>query len=134
DTKWLSMRNHSSARLPGFYFKKESKMLLPLRQNADGGVFKIHLDSLNGPVIAQKITKKSKGKQIETLNLAPVSGKHDLYFTFDHPNSDVADKNHGYLDFHWFYLTDELPLQNKIFWELLNEKVPTTPIMIEHAV
>src|SRR5438552_14390345 len=52
----------------------------------DGGVWKIHLDSANGKVIANiplaKTKKNGWEREIHEADLKPVSGKHDLYFTY----------------------------------------------------
>ncbi|UBM58030.1 DUF1553 domain-containing protein [Marinilongibacter aquaticus] len=130
DTKWLAMRNPSSTRLPGFTFNGENTLLLRWSKRFSGGTFQIHLDSLNGPLLANVRVKKSEGRVAENIPIVPTKGKHDLYFTYSHPKKDDGNEV-THLQFDWFYLMNKEE-QNPAFWELLNANVPSTPIMLEN--
>ena len=76
--------------------------------------------------------------QIEEANLKPVSGKHDLYFTYTNPNLKNSMNTGVMID--WLYFTDPFPgkghkdyaaMKNE-FWKLLRATVPTTPVMMEN--
>ncbi len=136
DTKWLAMRNSSSARLKSINLEGKTKLIMNFKVFVKG-VFEIKTDNLNGKTLGTyKVSpKKEKGswRTIE-LPINATTGVHDLFFTFKSP--ELKDLNTNGIMFDWFYFTRGLPNnspENKtVFWDLLNAKVEQTPIMFEN--
>ncbi|MEO6455347.1 MAG: DUF1553 domain-containing protein, partial [Ginsengibacter sp.] len=113
------------------------------RYNAflNGGSFTIHLDSPDGPVLKSiKIQNKTEGWATANIDFPTATGLHDLYLTYTNPNLKKPDASGMMFD--WFYFTEPLPGKdkegyatvNKTFWELLNAKVGTTPVMLDNPM
>ncbi len=138
DTKWLVLRNHAVARLGQIDLEKKSELIFRYNGYLEGGVWAIHLDKPDGSTLKTIPVAKTKGWKITSVDFPVASGLHDLYFTYTNSNLKKPDGN-GML-FDWFYFTN--PLQgrdkkgydeiNKIFWELLDAPVTTTPIMMDN--
>ncbi len=136
DTKWLAMRNNSSARLKSVNLEGKSKFIMNFRVFVNG-VFEIKIGNLNGKTLGTyKLgPEKEKGgwRTIE-LPINATSGVQDLFFTFK--SSELKDPNANGIMFDWFYFTKGLPNnspENKtVFWNLLNAQVEQTPIMFEN--
>jgi hypothetical protein len=99
------------------------------------GVWKIHLDNPNGPVIKTISVKNTNHNwQIVDFNFTPVDGKHDLYFTY--VSNSLKNPDESGMIFDWFYFTDDWDQEHtnisKIFWELVRKEPPTTPIMLDN--
>ncbi|MEZ4897271.1 MAG: DUF1553 domain-containing protein [Saprospiraceae bacterium] len=141
DTKWLAMRNHSSARLANVYLGNREKLILRLVLHRPGGTWRIHLDHPSGPVIGTLPLNTLGGRQgwiIHELSVRPVDGHHDLYFTYDNPS--LSDPLATGVRFDWFYFTDGFPGSGQPgyreardqFWTLVNASTETTPIMMDN--
>jgi hypothetical protein len=140
DTKWLAMRNHSSARLKSVSLDGKKKLIMQYKDFANG-VFEIRLDNPKGKVLTKlNINKKGENKGWKTteLSLENAQGVHDIYFVY---NSGTLDNpNASGIMFDWFYFTQGFPLgetpeyshQKQSFWNLLNAQVESTPIMYEN--
>ncbi|MCP9761765.1 DUF1553 domain-containing protein [Lacihabitans soyangensis] len=136
DTKWLAMRNNSSARLKSVNLEGKTKLIMNFKVYVKG-VFEIKTDNLNGKTLGSyKLSpEKEKGgwRTIE-LPINATSRVHDLFFTFKSP--ELKDPNANGIMFDWFYFTKGLPdnsPENKtVFWNLLNAPVEQTPIMFEN--
>ena len=136
DTKWLAMRNNSSARLKSVNLEGKTKLIMYFRVYVKG-VFEIKTDNLNGKTLGTyKLgPEKEKGgwRTIE-LPINATSGVHDLFFTFKSP--ELKDQNANGIMFDWFYFTKGLPENSPenrtVFWNLLNAQVEQTPIMFEN--
>jgi Protein of unknown function (DUF1553)/Protein of unknown function (DUF1549)/Planctomycete cytochrome C len=139
DTKWLVFRNHAVARLKAVDLEQKSELIYRYNAYLNDGVWTIHLDKADGPVLKTiKIQKKTKDWTISSVSFPVASGVHDLYLTYINPNLKKPDAS-GML-FDWFYFTEPLPGNDKegyaaikeIFWQLLNAKVGTTPVMMDN--
>jgi Protein of unknown function (DUF1553)./Protein of unknown function (DUF1549)./Planctomycete cytochrome C. len=138
DTKWLIFRNNGVARLKSVNLDQRSQLIYRYNAFLDGGIWTIHLDKPDGPVL--KIIKpvKTKGWTISNVDFPKAAGVHDLYFTYT--NSNLKKPDASGMMFDWFYFTEPLPGNdkagyvnaNKIFWELLNAEVKTTPVMMDN--
>ena len=141
DTKWLIFRNHAIARLKKVDLEQKSELIYRYNALIKDGVWTIHLDKSDGPVLTTiNIQKKTKDWTITSVHFPIASGVHDLYLTYINPNLKKPDAS-GML-FDWFYFTEPLPGNNKegyaevkkTFWELLNAQVGTTPVMMDNPV
>ncbi|MEP6949495.1 MAG: DUF1553 domain-containing protein, partial [Ginsengibacter sp.] len=140
DTKWLIFRNHAVARLKKVDLEQKSELIYRYNAFLNDGVYTIHLDSPEGPVLKAITVKKTKDWTITSVGFPVASGVHDLYLTYINPNLKKPDAS-GML-FDWFYFTEPLPGNDKegyadakkTFWELLNAQAGTTPVMMDNPV
>lgn len=137
DTKWLTMRNHSIARLKNVTLNNRDKLIYRFTGRAPGGRWAIHVDSPNGDVISNIVVPQTKGWLIQEIAIKPTDGVRDLYFTYE--NANLKRSSDTGLQFDWFYFTDssipwkkESETYKKDFWELLTKEVDVTPVMIEN--
>ncbi|MCW3091201.1 MAG: hypothetical protein JWP81_2270 [Ferruginibacter sp.] len=143
DTKWLSFRNHAICRLKNVDLQNRNELIFRYQSFAKGGVWKIHLDSPEGAVIATiNLPLAVEGWAISQANLSPASGVHDLYFTYSNEQLKKPDAYGAWFD--WFYFTEDLPGKNKPgyaaakskYWSVLtsDSEVVTTPVMMDNPV
>lgn len=138
DTKWLAMRNPSSARLQMVDLDGKNELILRYAGYKEGGVWTIHLDSRNGPVLKSMNMPKTSGWAVTKFELPQQAGVHDLYFSYK--NSTLNNPDATGIQFDWFYFTKPLPGNDrpgydsiaKSYWELLLKNVPTTPVMVDN--
>jgi hypothetical protein len=142
DPTWIVFRNNAICRMKNIELNNQQNLIFRYAGFYDGGVWKIHLDSANGEVIANiplAKTKKDGWKwQIEETPLKTKSGKHDLYFTYTNPNLQNSLNTGVVID--WLHFTDPFPgkgqkdytVMKNEFWKLLRAEVPTTPVTMEN--
>jgi hypothetical protein len=138
DTKWLAMRNHGSARLAKVNLQHKKRLVYRYGGYLPGGIWTIHLDRPNGPVLATIPVAQTNGWSISQADLPASSGVHDLYFRYVNPHLQKPDDT-GIM-FDWFHFTEELPGGNLAdyqdivdkYWQLLSARVSTTPIMLDN--
>ncbi|MGZ5134754.1 MAG: DUF1553 domain-containing protein [Flavitalea sp.] len=138
DTKWVVFRNNGMARLKKVNLQNQDQLVVRYSTGLNGGVWKIHLDRPDGPVLRTISVKKTKGWAISEYDFPSGTGVHDIFLTYSNPNLKKPDEN-GIL-FDWFHFTEQFPGKNKpgyeatqkIFQRLVKANVPTTPIMLEN--
>lgn len=138
DTKWLAFRNHATARLKGVSLEGKSQLVYRFQGFRPNGVWAIRLDKADGPILKTMSVPVTRGWQIVQVDFPPVSGVHDLYFTYSNPS--LNDPKANGMMFDWFYFTKPLPGQEKPdfkdiqkkYWQLLTKEVPSTPIMMDN--
>jgi hypothetical protein len=139
DTKWLIFRNHAVSRLPHVHLTGKNRLIYRFMSFEKGGVWTLHLDTPDGPVLTKVVHGDTKGKwTIALTSLAPAAGEHALYFTYENPYLKKPGDNGMMFD--WFYFTEEFPGKGRpgydsaqaSFWKLMNAKAETTPIMMEN--
>ncbi|MEN9685685.1 MAG: hypothetical protein RLZZ28_1471 [Bacteroidota bacterium] len=140
DTKWLVLRNHAVARIPGVDFESHSQMRYRYKSWNAGGYWLLHLDSANGQLINTVQVADSKGKwKIAALALPKISGVHDVYFTYQ--NNLLKTPEETGIQFDWFSMGEPFPAKGakgydsafKFFNDLLDSKqVTITPVMVEN--
>ena len=138
DTKWLAFRQNAVCRLKNGHLEGKDHLMFRYSAGAEGGVWTIHLDNPNGRIIATIPLKATKGWQIAETPIESASGVHDLYFTYTNPHLKKPEQSG--VTFDWFYFTNPFPAKGKegyekyknTFWNLVNAKVPTTPIMMDN--
>lgn len=136
DTKWLALRNHGTARLKNIDLNGKNELLFRYQGFVPGGVWAIHLDDANGPVLKTIALRQTKGPwAFEKVSFAPTPGVHDLYFTYSSPA--LKDPLKTGVMFDWFYFTNTLPGADRQgydsvvnwYWQLASKEVETTPVM-----
>lgn len=137
DTKWLAMRNHSSARMKNVNLNHVKRLIFRYSSGLNSGQFFIHTDSPLGPVIGSfRISGKTGGWKISDIPIRNIQGSHDLYFTFS--SSELKDPLKTGIQFDWFHFSEDVYSQlpggeQKVFWELVNASADETPIMLENV-
>ncbi|PWT70519.1 MAG: hypothetical protein C5B59_20450 [Bacteroidetes bacterium] len=139
DTKWLIFRNHAVARLKNVDLNNKNFLIYRYIGFVKGSEWDIHLDRPDGPVWkkVRNIDTTSDWK-IKSLELSPMSGVHDVYFTYYNPN--LRKPTDDGIQFDWFYFTQAFPGSGKPGYEeaykdfqtLLQKELPTTPIMMDN--
>jgi mono/diheme cytochrome c family protein len=138
DTKWLIFRNHAVARLKKVDLNNRDFLIYRYAGFLKGGVWTIHLDREDGPVLKTISVLPTKDWAIANTSFTTVAGVHDLYLTYSNPN--LKKPNDNGMQFDWFYFTNEFPgkgkpgydTAKKYFDTLLNADLPTTPIMMDN--
>jgi hypothetical protein len=141
DTKWLILRNHAISRLSHVDLDKRNLLIYRYAGLVKGGIWTIHLDNANGPVLKTILVdtlKKGEDWEIAQTTIPVTNGIHDLYFTYVNQNLKTPDESG--LEFDWFYFTKSLPGKGKpgydaiqkSYWSLLKAEMSTTPIMMEN--
>jgi len=146
DTKWLIFRNHAVARLHDVDLDQRDQLIYRYQGFVAGGVWTIHLDKPDGPVLQKIAVPVTRGWGIDVVNFPPPSGRHDLFFTYENPHLKVP--NASGMQFDWFHFTHSLPGASggkyadagdheyagmkKLYDTLMRRSVPTTPIMMDN--
>ena len=139
DTKWLVFRNNGSSRLKNVNLDGKNKLIFRYRSFKPGGFWKIHLDSLGGPILKEIKVDDTKGRwSFGEFEFQPVSDTHDLILSYYNPY--LKDPLANALLFDWFHFTEKFPGENapgyneakEKFWHLLTSGTSRTPIMIEN--
>lgn len=138
DTKWLVFRNNGTARLKKVNLQNKDRLIVRYRTGLTNGIWKIHLDKVDGPVVKTISAKPTKGWAIEELEMPLGTGVHDLYLSYYNPKLKKPEDNG--IQFDWFHFTEQFPGKDKpgyssyqkVFQTLLKSNVPTTPIMMEN--
>ncbi len=138
DTKWLALRNHATARLKHVNLDEKTALIYRYQGLHPGGVWTIHLDKADGPVLQKVLVTATKGWSITHFDFSPVKGWHNLYFAYTNPGLKKPEESGMMFD--WFYFTKPLPGKEKqgfaaiqqTYWELLAKGVPTIPVMMDN--
>lgn len=138
DTKWLAMRNPSTARLANVNLEGKSRLIFRFAGYAAGGRWTIRLDKQDGPQLLTVTIPKTKGWSVMQVDFPKQQGNHDLYFRYENPSLKSRDVSG--MQFDWFYVTNPLPGQDKPgydsvvkhYWSLVKKDVPSTPVMMDN--
>lgn len=139
DTKRLVIRKQSTFRMKEIDLSDKTYLLFRYKGYPTDGIWTIHLDSLNGPVWETFKVPETKGEsKIYGVDVKPVPGKHDLYFSYFSKKLEKIDFTSLVLD--WFYFGQPFPGKGKpdydstysSFMRLMNKPVKTTPVMFEN--
>jgi hypothetical protein len=140
ETKWLLIRKHSDFRMQQIDLSDKNYFLFRYKGYPTDGVWTIHLDSLNGTVWKTINVPETKGEsKIYGVDVDPVAGVHDLYFSYFSKKLEKDDFTALILD--WFYFGQQFPGKGKegydsafsSYMRLLNKPVKTTPVMSENS-
>ena len=139
DTKWAAFRNGAICRLKNVDLNNKTHLIFRYAGLSDGGTWQIHLDDVNGDVIATiPLSKIKEYWKIAETDIKPASGVHNLIFTYKNSTLKNPTDNGALLD--WLYFTQPFPGKEKegyediknTFWKLMNADVPTTPVMMDN--
>src|SRR5436190_670467 len=140
ETKWLLIRKHSDFRMAQIDLSDKNYFMFRYKGYPTDGVWTIHLDSMNGPVWKTINVPETKGEsKIYGVDVDPVAGVHDLYFSYFSKKLEKDDFTALILD--WFYFGQQFPGKDKegydsvfsSYMRLLNKPVKTTPVMSENS-
>ncbi len=140
DTKFLSLRKTSWARLKGISLTNKSNLMLRYRSGNDKGILSISLDSPNEkPFLVIRVPETKNGWGIHEVKIPPTSGKHDFFLHYENPSLKSTDENG--MTFDWIALTPDFPgktdlsynLYHALFVDLLNKPdAEFTPVMMDN--
>jgi Protein of unknown function (DUF1553)/Protein of unknown function (DUF1549)/Planctomycete cytochrome C len=135
DTKWLIFRNHALSRLKNVDLDKKDQLIFRYIAWKPNGIWTIHLDKPNGPILKTASITDTKGEWLITsFDFPKATGVHDLYFTYTNPNLKKPEESGMMFD--WFYFNTSWAQKDKVnynkFWNLLIKETPTTPIQFEN--
>jgi hypothetical protein len=137
DTKWLAMRNPSSARIPHFPLNNSDVLAFTYEYALKNGLIRFRLDSLQGSVIGEYFIKEVQNKKLIEIPLKPVPGIHDIYITFEH--KELKDPKQNGIIFDYFHPTKKFPsgdqstLMKSFYLGLVNARCEKTPIMLDNT-
>jgi hypothetical protein len=138
DTKWLSLRNNGSTRIKKVDLRTKDQLMFRYSTRKEGGVWSIHLDSLNGPLLKNIPLEVTKGWTVATVSIPVEAGVHDLWFKYKNSNLKTAEENGA--DFSWFHFAQAFPGNGKPgydsarqqYFDLVNStQYTSTPIMLD---
>ncbi len=139
DTKWLSLRENGSVRMPQVPLDNNDQLVLTYQPYVKSGYVQFRLGELNGPIIAEiKWNKPMKGWNKIAIPLKTILGRQDVYITL--VNGDIVNKDAPAVLFNWFHFTKKFPgtgdkeylFYEKKYWDLLNAETVYTPILMEN--
>ena len=142
DTKWLAMRQPSSARLPNVKLDDKNVFLIRVLNLVSNGRVELHLDSPSGKMIGWFTTdtkQKDEPWKVHEAAILPTIGTHDVFITYQ--NKSLKDPKQYGLMFDWLSFNKDVSGVGKAgytdikadFVSLLRTKPEvTTPIFIEN--
>jgi mono/diheme cytochrome c family protein len=103
-----------------------------------GGEVTVRYDNEKGPVIGTGKIKPIEGRALFSFPVVTDNKVHDLYFSFT--NNAKAATAKDLFSLEWVAFTEQFPGKGKagyeenkkLFWQLAEAKVETTPIMVEN--
>ncbi len=141
DTKYLGFRQNGSCRLSDVNLTGKDMIYFRYRTKLADGLWQWQ-DIKTGTLIASTTLASTNDKWV--IARIPLTGTfdgvHDLMLSYRNPN--LKDPDARGVSFDWFRFCEDYDLweggqhaeQEDIFWDLLNTKTETTPIMIENPV
>lgn len=134
----LFFKNSSSARLKAVNLEGVDELILRYNCTKPDGIMSLHVGSKNGPLIKSWKVAVTKGNENVIVNFPKQNGTKDVYLKYTNKTEKNPDEFMVYFD--WFYFTKQFPGQGKpdyvaykkIFVDLMNTNVPTTPVMVEN--
>ena len=123
------------ARAKNIHLTGKSSMLIQYYTEHANGKVEIRTDSLNGPLLGTLHIKGKNRHPIVSVDIASVSGNHDLYFLFKNPG--IEDR---VCSIEWFLFYNPLPgsdqpgytdVQQTLLSLLNTDKKVQTPVLIE---
>lgn len=136
---YTQIRNNGSCRLPDITLDHKDQLLFRYMNIEGDAKWFIYLDSLGGKLLVTVPLANTKWQwKISTVALPPIAGKHHLYFKYYSPSIKSPD-DPGVL-FDWLQFGQVFPgkglpgyeTTQRQFFELLDAKTETTPVMIEN--
>jgi hypothetical protein len=135
---YATLRNKGTCNLKNVVLTGKSELLFKYASRVDRGVWRIYLDSLNGPLIKEVPIKNTGGGFVHSRTSIPsINGTHTLYFSYYSPS--IKNNTDDGILFEWFSFGNPFPSPEKPgydsafkhFNDLLAAGAETTPIMFE---
>jgi hypothetical protein len=136
---YAGIRNNGSCRLKNVVLDNKQKILFRYLNKHNDAKWFIYLDSLKGPLLKTISLSDTKNQwKIAEAALPLTTGKHNLYFRYYSPS--LKDSLETGVLFDWFQFGEDFPGKGKTgydtaykhFYDLMNAKVETTPVMLEN--
>ncbi|MEO7960682.1 MAG: DUF1553 domain-containing protein [Ginsengibacter sp.] len=133
----LFFQNYGVAMLKHVDLENAGQLICNFSTNKSGGTLQFRLDSENGPVFCEWNPKKGNWKK-EFVSFQPQHGIHDVYITYENPA--LKNKDDFVVFFDFFAFLPQLPGREnsgyaaitKLYEEVLNSDVPSTPVLLEN--
>lgn len=141
DTKWLSMRPRSQARMKQVDLAGKNQLVWRYTAHENGGRCTLRLDRPDGPVLIALPLKKTEGREIHLVdlpeNILEGASWRDLWITYDNPALKTPESVGLTLD--WLAFREKLPGAGDAAWakaqidylHLLRAETDFTPVMLE---
>ncbi len=139
-SEYLSLSNLARCRLATVNLQHKTRLIFRYRCYAANSQWNIYADSVGGKLLASVNLEPSSSWKVAAIDLEPVEGTRDIYFSFNNPGVDKDNEDYlAYFD--WFYFTGEFPGKDQegyedIYQTFLNladsRRFTATPIMMEN--
>jgi hypothetical protein len=139
DTKFLGMRNKSAAILPNVDLTNHNVLVFQARARVKNSRLIIKAGEIIADISINVKPEAFWQWKNYRVPLQNISGVHDLELIYTSP--ELNDLNTEGIYFNWFHFTRDWEVKNRKhrvaldeqFMELLNEKTPATPILLENT-
>ncbi len=136
----LLYRNHGVSRLAQVDLQGAGQLIWNFYSDKPGGVLSLHLDAIDGPLLAAIPIKAEKKWRIESVPFTEQKGTHDIYLVYNNPRLPAREAEDFTVVFDWFAFLPGFPgkglpgyeAQHRNYWNLITASVPTTPVMVEN--
>lgn len=134
DAKYFGFQDKGSARIKNVTLTGRPRLFMKWGTKATDATVTIHLDKLDGPVLAKFPTPRPGKDTIQIVPLPSVQGRHNLYLSLDSPK-----KPKEWVQIKWVSFRPLLPGQSvkaldekdKLLSDLLSVDAEQTPIMLD---
>lgn len=132
----LYLHNNSRFRLKKIDLKNAEQVVLYYNSKT-GGTLSAHLNSYDGPVIGKMKLHATEKMQLQPFAIQSAGDVQDIFFSFTAPAGANAK---DLLGIEWLSFIGAFPgkgspgyeANQKLFWQLMSEKVETTPVLVEN--
>ncbi len=142
DQRRVMFRKNTVCRLKNIDLTGKNHMIYRYDAWVNNGKWQIQIDKPDGPILSSVIldTTTIKGMKFGSIDISTAyQGKHDLYFTYN-TSSKTKEIDDDCAMLEWVYFTQKFPgegkpgyvAMKKRFWDLMQLKLPTTPIMMDN--
>ncbi len=142
DGRRVMLRNKSVSRLKNVELSNKNNFIFRYDAFVNNGTLQIHIDKPDGPLLSSIALDKAKpGLKITSNDFVSTQGVHDLFFIYT-TTSALKEKDEDCAMLEWINFTQKFPgegkpgyaAMKKRFWDLLQLKMPTTPVMMDNPV
>jgi hypothetical protein len=140
DGRRVVARNNAVFRIKNINLTGKNHLIYRYDAFVNNGTWQIHLDKPDGPIITSaKLNEGKKHLDFASLDFTSPGGVHDLFFTYT-TTAKLKETDEDCALFEWFWFTNKFPgvgrpgydAMKKRFWDLMQLKPPTTPIMMDN--
>jgi hypothetical protein len=140
DGRRVVVRNNAVYRLKQVDLTGKNHLIYRYDAFVNKGTWQIHIDKPDGPLLSSaRVDTGKRELEISSLDFTAPQGVHDLFFTYT-TTTPAKEKDEDCALFEWFYFTKKFPgegkpgyaAMKKRYWDLMELKTPTTPIMLDN--